>query len=316
MFKSYLNKFQSGVEIISSIILIISCIHNFLNSSENVCKLVPCKDEANTVVKSMFSRSIAIACFISRIVVMYKSLDDMPKYKSNLDEYELYIPINIYRKKYYRLFTIIVTFAYIIIILPINVIRIYLMYYNFSDIHICLFQTMMYVQNMSICWTEIFFIIRCFGLYQHFQLINEEIAVVQSRTIIANNYPVALQSVKKSNQTICPESNVDFYHSGINVHQVANRIEFLRMRHQFVRNLVGKLNNLYGIQLGLSLCVLFVMSIFDIYGEISNTSQTRSKILIYGWMLQYVLRFYAIIMTTHSTTKQVRIFLFYHNVVS
>lgn len=233
----------------------------------------------------------------------------MPKYKNNLDKYELYIPLNIYKKKY-RLFTIMITFAYIIIILPINVVRISLLYYTLSDIRICLFQTMMYIQNMSICWTEIFFITRCFGLYQHFKLINEEITVMKSKTIIANNYPVILQAVETSNKIICQ----DLYPSIIDCHQLqANRIEFLRMRHQFIRNLVGKLNNLYGVQLGLSLCVLFIMSIIDIYGELSNNFKSRSKVLIYGWMLQYVLRFYAIIMTTHSTTKQVCIIKYLYN---
>jgi hypothetical protein len=154
---------------------------------------------------------------------------------------------------------------------------------------------MMYIQNLSICLIEIYFIARCFGLYQKFQIINEELALLKSEIISKNKYPVVLQNEVESKIINDPQ-----------LYTLANSIELLRMKHQFVRSALRGLNKLSGTQMGSSLVYLFIMVLFDIYGEvITKNSKTRSKILIYGWLLQYAFRCLAIIITTHFTTKQV-----------
>lgn len=305
----FLHKLKSILEISFSIILIFTCVYNYLNAPASVCSLVKCNDSITTVVKAMFPRSIAIACLVSRIAIVYKSVRDFPQYTKKIERYELHFPTEISKKRHHFYCAVSIVVAYVIIILPINVLRIYLIYFNLRDTHTLLFQIMMYVQNMSVCATEIHFILMCIGLYQKFQVINEDIDVVKSVTIIANKYPNVLKTEGSSRHAdVGPKSDDDPTASRMGTQQLANRIELLRMRHQFVRGTVFELNDLFGIQLGLSMCVLLIMTLFDIYGEvITNYTKTRSKVLIYGWLLQYSFRFIAIVLTTHTTTKQVLI---------
>ncbi|KAL5234058.1 hypothetical protein ACI65C_001468 [Semiaphis heraclei] len=152
----------------------------------------------------------------------------------------------------------------------------------------------MYVQNWSICLIEIGFIVRCFGLFQKFQIINEELVVLKTETISKNKYPIVLQNKVQSDVTNSPQFQT-----------LANTIELLRMKHQFVRGALRDLNKLYGTQLGSSLVFLFILILFDIYGEVNAKDvKTTSKIFIYGWILQYTFRCFAIIITSHFTIKQ------------
>ncbi|XP_050535005.1 gustatory and odorant receptor 22-like, partial [Daktulosphaira vitifoliae] len=82
-------------------------------------------------------------------------------------------------------------------------------------------------------------------------------------------------------------------------------IERLRIRHQFIRTAVSNLNNLYSVQLGLSICVLCAMMLFDIYSETFRENDTsKSFIFVYGWSIQYSFRFVTIVLIAHVTTKQ------------
>ncbi|XP_060880704.1 uncharacterized protein LOC132952423 [Metopolophium dirhodum] len=279
----------------SSITFAMTCVYNCINSSTYVCKLVTCNGELTTSVNSMFPRIIAIACFVSEISIMIKNLTDFPKYNHKIKEYELYFPTNVSQKSTRKTFIIFIGFAYISIILPLNIVRLYLIHYNKHRIEILIFFTMMYVQNWRICLKEVGFISRCFGLYQKFQIINEELIVLKAETISKNKYPTVLRNEVHCSAII---NNPRF-------HTLANSIELLRMKHQFVRRALRDLNKLYDTQLGSSLVFLFIMILFDINGEVNaKDTMTRSKIFIYGWILQYTFRCFSIIITSHFTTKQ------------
>jgi len=265
----------------------------------------------------MFSRSIAIACLLSRITVMYKSKRDFPNYLKKVEEYELYFPANISQKRYLHFIAIAIIFAYIVIIVPINILRIYLIYSNFGKINTMIFYTIMYLHNWSICSTEIHFIVRCIGLYQKFQSINNEMATLKLQNLVNNKYPVVLQSERLNSYNNTLFIGLESHNGSPllifnNVHQLANHVELLRMKHQFVRGIVVELNGLYGIQLGLSICLLFIMTLFDIYGEVSVESNvTKTHGLLYGWLLQYSFRFCVIVLTSHVTTTQVDTYFIY-----
>jgi len=283
---------------------------NYLNAPAIICSLAECKNPIKTGILAMFSRSIAIACLLSRITNIYKSKNDFPNYKKKVEEYELYFPENRSKTKYLNLIAIAIIFAYIIIIMPINMLRIYLIYTNFAKINVMIFYTMMYLHNWSICSTEIHFIIRCIGLYQKFQSINEEMITLKLKTILKNKYPDVLLSggLSNNNTRIDLETHGDSPSSILIVNKLANHVELLRMKHQFVRSIVVELNDLYGIQLGLSICLLFIMTLFDIYGELFvEFNVTRTHVLLYGWLLQYLFRFCVIVLTSHITTTQVHI---------
>lgn len=288
-----------------------TCIYNYLNAPESVCSLVICNNSIITTAKAMFPRTLAVACLISRILAIYKTLNDFPQYKKKIIGYETYFPINNAKKYNQFFFTVTIVFAYTIIVLPINIFRVYLIHFNLRKTDILLFYIMMYIQNLSICSTEIHFIVRCFGLYQKFQLINEDITAVKSDIIITNKYPAVLQTKERTHIVVDPGSNnCELSRPRTSAHQLSSNIELIRRRHQFVRGIADELNDLYGIQIGLSMCVLFIMTLFDIHGEVlTKTTKAQSKMLIYVWLLQYSFRFCTIVLTAHFTTKQVTVYM-------
>lgn len=77
-----------------------------------------------------------------------------------------------------------------------------------------------------------------------------------------------------------------------------NNIELLKMRHQFVSNTVTDLNYLYNIQLAISLSILLLMTLIDIYDVMSmDFKSTKTKIQQYAWLVQYSFRFCMIVGT-------------------
>lgn len=306
MLKFYLSKLQNSLKIVFSIVLIMTCVYNYTNAIETVCSLTMCNGLRSGFVKTMLPRSLAIACIISRVTIMYKSIKGFPEYQKKIEKYEVCFPINVSKRKCHRFFAIFIVSTYIIIIFPVNVWRVYLIYHNLG-VQIAVFHIMMYVQNITICLAEIYYIIRCFGLYLKFKLINEEMHALRSETIRANKYPAVLQNEEDDCIITCPELNGGLSFLKINDHQISDSIEVLRMRHQFVREIFSDLNNLYGVQLGVSLIFIFILIIFDIYGELftAKSSKIRTKELIYIWITQYCFRFFAIIMTTHFTSEEV-----------
>jgi len=322
MFKFYYNKLLSGLKLVYFLALATTCVMNIKNASATVCSLSECKNSVKTEVLAMFSRSIAIACLLCRITIMHKSKSDFPSYEKKVEDYELYFPVNVSQKRRIRFVAIALISSYVVIILPINALRIYLIYANFGKINSMFFYTMMYVHNWSICSTEIHFIVRCVGLYQKFQSINEEMAALRLKTISGNGYPVVLRP-RSERRDKGRRHNALFV--GLEIRGVsplpmssdvehnrpaADHVELLRMKHQFVRGTVVELNDLYGIQLGLSICLLFIMTLFDIYGEVSVESNvTKTHVLFYGWLLQYSFRFCVIVLTSHVTTTQVHVII-------
>lgn len=304
MFKLNSNKLLSRLEIVVSVILAMTCVYSYFQAPYFVCILDKCINTMTKTISAMFPRLLAMTCFVSKIMVLIKNVTSIPKYKQRINDYEQYFPINETKKKSQRFFNISIIIANILITFPVHIIRLYLIHNRLDNINLTLMYAIMYIQNMSICSTEVYFIIRCFVLNQQFQLINDEMDDLKSETIIINKYPAVLQNEERSNHYIGMGSTEAFFSS--NVHQLAGSIERLRMRHQFVRSIFSDLNELYSVQIGMSLSFLFLFTLFDMYGEVFNkNNKTNFKIIIYGWLLQYLFRFFAIVLTTHFTTKQV-----------
>ncbi|XP_015369075.1 PREDICTED: putative gustatory receptor 28b [Diuraphis noxia] len=138
--------------------------------------------------------------------------------------------------------------------------------------------------------TELQFLVYCFGLYVKYQSINEDLSAIKSETISMNRYPFVLKSEE---------------HKSIEVRPSVRSIELLKMRHQFVCQLVSDLNKIYSIQLGMSISVLFIMLLFDIYDVVATKLiKTKTLLLLYGWLTQYIFRFAIVILMSHVTTKQ------------
>lgn len=317
------KKFFRILEILFSLALIITCIYSnsiiFPHWSNWVCKTESkCnKSLISAHIKTIFPRTVANACMISRIkILLYDIKNRYQQYRNKIKDYEIYFPNSTSETNVYQIFVFLIVTTYILIILPTNIVRVYLVYhdmYNSNSSVTTMWFILMYIQNFGICSSEIHFMAHCFGLYQKFRLINDDMGTLKSEVIIKNRYPLILlqpSTTRKHSRNYVQ----NMIYNGIlspqrtTVNTTASSIELLRMRHQFVRDVFRDLSDLYGIQLALSLCAVFLMTLCVCYGEyFSVYSRTWYSSLFYGWILQFSFRFFATVLTTHFTTKQVGI---------
>lgn len=305
--KKSLIKLYNCIKIVFSILLLLSCIHNCVYAAYIVCLLEICNSSTSKMVWALFPRVVATTCMISRFMIIYNNINEISKYKTKIKNYELHFPVNTQQENFHRFFIIILTTTCIILILSTNIYRIILLYYHVKRIEIIILHLLMYVQNFSMCVTELQFVGYCFGLFLKFKSINEEMSIMKLKTINANKYPLILKPDDHIiSHCVGLDCNDDLCWR-IKVQPVAgNTVELLKMRHQFVSNAVKFLNEMYGIQLGLSLCTLFLMSLFDIYDVVSGDfNVSTTNVLLYGWVMQYSFRFCMIVLIPHATTKQV-----------
>lgn len=295
----FYNKLHHSIGFMISVLVLLSCVYNYIEAPKIMCILNVCNNSTVVVMVSMFPRALAIACMISRFTVMYKNISTVANYNKKIKEYEVYYPITVDKENSRRFLIIVFVFIYCILILPVNIYRLYLIYYYYKNFKVTVFISLMYIQNVSMSMTELHFLVYCFGLYVKFQSINEDLSAIKSETISTNRYPFVLKSEE---------------HKSIEVRPSVRSIELLKMRHQFVCQSVSDLNEIYSIQLGMSISVLFIMLLFDIYEAVATKLvKTKSFLLLYGWLTQYIFRFAIVILMSHITTKQVIIVDSRHN---
>lgn len=299
----FLNKILNNLKIFFSMILLLSGVYCFVKSLDVMEALSNCDPSTSSLMMSLIPRIITFACTTSKITNMYTNISAI-KYKKKIDEYETNFPVKTKKKRVKTIFIITIISLSVLIILPINLYRIILLHYYCQDNTMVIFFIIFYAQNFSMCMTEIEFIAHCFGLYQQFQSINEDMYVLKSKTIFTNRYPLVLIKSEYNNNQVGSDCNNSS--PRIKKYPLDNNIDLLKMRHQFVCDSVNGLNKLYNIQLGLSLSVLFIMSLVDIYDVVSKESTTtKTYLLFYGWLVQYSFRFSFIVLTTQATSKQV-----------
>lgn len=313
MLKFYLLKYRGHLELTISIIILLTCIYIFIEPSHVTCTVHDCMNQRSSSIRKMFPRTVAVACLISKIANMYNNISAFFVYEKQIERYEFYFPTHDCKNNVRRLFIIITISLYIIIILPINVMRLYFIFKQNEKYVSIVFFTTMYVQNACICVIELQFITRCFSLYQKFQSINEDLYGLKSKSIVTSSYPWILKPESFGRDDSCGSkffNDKNDFSTSTNEFTLANNIELLRTRHKFVSDMISDLNKLYNIQLALSLSVLFVMALLDIYVVLfTRFDITRSHlILLSGWLLQYSFRFCVIVLTPHATTKQVGYF--------
>lgn len=276
--------------------LVLSCVYNYAWSPHVICLLGDCNSTTRMIIMAIFPRAVAVGCMMSRLAVVYKSLAGaVAVYEGKIAEYEAHYPTGTGNMRCRRAFAACVAVTCAALIVPVNAFRIHLLYHRYQNGTIVAFHVLMYVQNASMYVTELQFVVYCFGLYHKFCQINSDMSALKSEAIVANRYPAVLMS--------CRPSVVE-----LSSLPLADSVERLKLRHQFVSDAVRDLNALYGVQLGASLSVLFIMALFDIYGTVSSVIvPSNGHWFFYGWVLQYAFRFSTIVFTTHVTTKQVPI---------
>lgn len=283
----------------------VSGLLNIANTPWSVCVMDGwCHDHLSTTYRHLYTRLVASTCMLSRAIIVYKAYRHLIAFGDREQEYERSWPISGPRRRQYRIYASSVVVGYILLVFPVNLTRLYLLYRfeEFGDAKLLLFFFNMYSQNWSMCCTETHFAILCFGVYLKFRTINDELSAVRLDVMVSNRYPMALRSSSTAAMAAAASVLQDPHGRPMEA-----AVEELRVRHRLTRESVEQLNNMFGGQLALSLIILCVMVLFDIYNEAFRVVSriSRSK-FIFGWILQYLFRFFVIVITAHSTTQEVR----------
>lgn len=328
-----------------SVALFASGVLNIAITPWSVCMVDGwCDDAMSTTYRRLYTRMIACSSLMSRISVVYKVRRYMTDYMRREKAYLHKWPPPEPYWRWFWAYASLITVVCLTLIVPLNLTQLYLlyMYETHGSVSLLLFFFNVYLQNCSMCCIETHFAVLCYALYLKFRKINDELSAIRVDVMVNNRYPVALRpSAAVSCRCPWPWSrwrphdgselaadkptagggkrnatptamgkptpvavrSVQCDPSGRPLEAV---IGALRTRHALVREAVDQLNDMFGVQLTLSLVALYLMILFDVYNETFYVSGTigRSK-FSYGWMVQYVFRFFLIILTAHYTTQEV-----------
>jgi len=264
-----------------------------------------------------------ITSMISRMVVIYNVKFKYQKYKTTLEGFEIYIPMNTVALKHIKYFSFTAIFVCFSFIIPINGLKLLYIFNNHvNPILMTTYFGFYYFHNLSMMCTELHFAIQCFVVYTKFRDINEKLIQIKEKQKY-HNYNVRYSFV--ASQVAAPRSNddtsppcviiyeKDFYCPKDKSYPLANTIELFRIKHWLSREAINDLKYMFGFQMMMSIVFLAVTLLFDVYTEVfysyKNSSFSKSvfrtKILFIGWIVQYSIRLCLIIVTAHTTIQQV-----------
>lgn len=280
----------------------ISCVYNFYITPKLVCTLEGnCDNTLSTLIKTLFVRVVASVSLISRLVIILKGNTHLIQYNENIEKFHVITPMTYSESKELKTFTSRLIICCLLLTVPVNSIRIYLLAFRL-DFTVLVF-IFMYYQNFNMYCIETHFNCLCFIIYKKFIGINRDLTALKNVTVVRNKYPFVLKVGEKYSNS---DYNKDILNSLTDDHSMVNLVEQLKIKHRSVREAMKNLNNLFGIHLGLSMCSLCLYAMFDLYYHILGIlNPTKTKILIYGWILQYAVRFGCVVILAHLTTKQV-----------
>lgn len=314
-----INIFHSDsnkIQILFSILIIITCVFNLICAPLIVHEIDDWSDAMSTSLTVLQSRVVAIASLISRGIILYKiQFNKTQKYKMTMESFDIYSPMNSIALNQCKLFSLTVFFLCLVTILPMNFIKVYNLYNNHPDgFFISIYFLFFYLQNFSMCLIENHFTDQCFMVYKRFREINDDLKCIKVQYVDYEKFPFLRETINSYSTTqSCVIYDKDFYCPKDKEHPLANTVEILKIRHWLTREVVIDMNNLFANLLGLSILTLCVLVLFDIYTYVFHYFTThldssifRSKLLFFGWTLQYSFRFCVIAITSNITTKQVK----------
>ncbi|XP_022162034.1 uncharacterized protein LOC111027870 [Myzus persicae] len=308
-------------QIVYSVILFTTGIIMAIMSPYVVLEFDDWSKAFSTSMSLLICNTVNISSLISRMVVIYNVKFKYQKFKTTLEGFEIYMPVNSVALKHIEYFSFTLIFLSMSIIIPINGLKLYYILTNHTNpILLTTYFFFYYVHNFSMVCTELHFAIQCFIVYTKFRDIIEKLIQINEEQNYYNysvRYPFTASRMNpwRNNDTspcdIMYEK--DFYCSKDKISPLANIIELLRIKYWLTREAVNDLKGLFGFQMGLSIICIGAASLIDIYIEVFQSKAyttfykpvLRSKFLFIGWMFQYSLRFCNIIITAHYSTKQV-----------
>lgn len=296
------NKWQKTY----SMLLIMSCIYIFYATPQIVCILEnDCNNSISSLIKGLFARVVAVTCMVSRCVIFLKGKTHLVKYKKNMDDFHAVTPMTSSETDNLKKMSFRVVLCCILLTIPVNVCRLWILYYVAKQT--VPFVILVYLQNFSMYCIETHFTVLCYILYQKIVGINNDLMALKIDTIVRNKYPfISLTGEKYGKNDNTVKYNREVFQSLVAGYPMTDFLENLKTKHKFICLAVKNLNDMFGIHLGLSLCSLYLYTLFDLYYHLQALwKHSKYKILVYGWILQYFVRFLLITVLAHLTTKQV-----------
>lgn len=313
---------NTSLPIMSTVLLSASYVYVLYVGPAVVCRIGDkCSSESIRVLKEMYPNIANVTSILSRIALLYSVTVGYDKYRETLGCYETYSPTTTAEAGRYRVFTAAAVCSCLLLVVPVNVLRLWMLWTPDGDntalIEGIAFYAIIYVQNVTMCCSETQFVEQCFLLCCKLKTVNNDVVVLGQSAGLArfsrhSRYAANAATADAAAATPADTSDVavaeeELQDSSDSVAATADAVETLRIRHWLLREAIGCLNNVFGVQLGMSVCAVCVMSFFDIYYETFHVmgKYAMSGLIVYCWMLHYAVRYMGIILMSHYTTKQV-----------
>jgi len=312
--KAWRYSWKRLIAVVAVAVLMATCVFNFVTAPLIMCLMDGgCEEVSVTSLRGMYARTIAGACFASAFSMLCNYSATVPIYEQTMEAHDVYSPTTEADRRYRALICALYIAICMFVTLPINALRLSLLYSNRSDPVVLVFFVFMYLENVVMCLGETYFVTLCHTLSNKFLEINRDLQRLgeeMAATNVTTTGKSTATALIATTVTTAAERRVtygsDFY-GGSGEQSIANAVEVIRIRHQLIRDALSVLVDLFGLPVGLSLLTLGVMTLFDIYYQVSDVmgANSRLMIFIYMWLLQYTIRFSTIVVTAHNTTKQV-----------
>jgi len=317
------SDFSDKCQIIFSVVIIVTCVFNLISAPLVVYVVDDWSDVLSTSFTVLQSRVVAVASFISGAIVLYNArFNKYEKYKTTLESFDIYSPMNAAAWSQYKLYSLVTTSLCLSFMLPTNLVKLYHLYYKHPDgfllaAHFFFF----YLQNFSMYLIENNFANQCFVVYVTFRDINGDLNRLKTEHTDRCRFPfLGKASGKDLRSNAAPSSpravvyNKDFYRPRDKAHPLTNTVEILKIRHWLTREAVVDINYLFGNHLGLSILSLSVLVLLDVYTGVFHSFANsradkkifRSTLLFFASVLQYSYRFCVITILSNVTAKQVK----------
>lgn len=312
---------NTSLPVLSTVMLSASCVYVLFVGPAVVCRIgEKCSSDSIRVLKEMYPNIANVTSMLARIALLYSVTVGYDKYRETLGCYETYSPTTVAEAGRYRVFTAAAVCSCLLLVVPVKVLRLWMLWTPDGDdttlIERIVFYALIYVQNVTMCCSESQFVDQCFLLYCKLKTVNNDVVVLSQSAGLAH---FSRHSRYASNASAADAATPDapdvavaeeeLQDASDSVAATADAVEALRIRHWLLREAIGCLNNVFGVQLGMSVCAVCMMSFFDIYYETFHLmgKYPMSGLITYCWMLHYALRYMGIILMSHYTTKQVSI---------
>lgn len=280
-------------------LLLASSVYNAYVTPDIVCALEGnCDRSLATFIKGLFVRAVAGTCIASRLAVALTGGAPLARHERNVAACRAVSPSpsRADAQASARLSRWLVVCS-LLLTVPVNSLRLYQLVDRVDFVPLAF--AFMYAQNFSMYCIETHFAVLCFDLYRNFAGVNDELAALRLDTVARNRYPLMLCRTRPGpagdRREICARR------------PTAAAVERLKIKHRTVREAAKSLNDAFGVHVGLSTCSLCLYAMFDLYYHMVSviTSKKTRLLMIYGWILQYAVRFGSVTVVAYMTTQQV-----------